>query len=91
MMRPCGSCPFRREGFLRLRAGDAARLADFILQGDIGLCHARGDVRHHNEACRGAQIFVAGGSAVIFASKKEMVAAHRQSKNIACGTLVDID
>lgn len=79
----CRTCPFRREGFLRLKATDADELAEFILDGGLGICHAT----PREVACRGAEIFVAGGSTKVFGSAMEMRSAHATSPEPVVGRL----
>lgn len=79
----CKTCPFRREGFLRLKAADADELAEFISDGGLGICHAT----QREVACRGAEIFAAGGSAAVFGSALEMRSAHATSPKPIAGRL----
>lgn len=79
----CKTCPFRRTGFLRLSTDDATELAEFILEGNVGVCHAT----PREVACRGAEIFAAGGDADVLSSASEMRRAHATSPKPVAGRL----
>ncbi len=79
----CKTCPFRREGFLRLEAADATELAEFITYGGVGICHAT----PREVVCRGAEIFKGGGDAEVFSSAEEMRSAHAASPEPIAGRL----
>lgn len=80
--RPCKNCPFRREGFIVLNAEDADALVDFVGgAATLTICHKTQGMDYSAEKpCRGANLFKAQtNDPEIFATREEMVAAHRSA------------
>jgi hypothetical protein len=70
----CEDCPFRPRTFVPLSGKDAARLADFVADGNLAICH------HTEDApCGGAERFRAGDLST-FASRAKMIQAHARSR-----------